>query len=295
MVKNFRGCFALLGLFAIVSFGKGSVSHAAPENFKGVVYSEVDNQKLQVDIYGADAIVKKPAILLLHGGGWVSGSRAECADAANLLAPQGYVCFAVTYRLVKGDKNRYPAQIDDVQRAVRWIRANADKYGVNPDKIGALGGSAGGHLAALLGTADTRDNSDTALADYSSRVQCVVDLFGPTDFVPMIDGTEPGTTEQAVLTQGFLGPLPENAKNYRDASPITHVDAKSSPFLIFHGGKDKLVPLEQSQKLDEALRKVGVESKLVIFPNAGHGYSSPILLMQTLSAASNFFERHLKK
>lgn len=293
--RRFRTLFLFLLVCLLFGAKFNSFAQVAPPQ-TNITYAQRGDQALQLDVYGADTAQKKPALIFLHGGGWVGGSRKDMAFAAANLAPRGYVCFTVSYRLVKGDQNRYPAQIDDVQRAVRWIRAHADDYGVNPDKIGVLGASAGGHLAALLGTMDTRDNSDPELAKYSSRVECVVDLYGPSDLTPALDpqNQELATPEQKALIGGFLGPLPENADNYREASPVTHIDAKSAPFLIFHGAKDTLVPLAQSQLLDEKLKAAGVESRLVVFPNAGHAYSDPDLLIQTFTQAIAFFDAHLK-
>ncbi|BCM94041.1 dipeptidyl aminopeptidase 4 [Abditibacteriota bacterium] len=298
MVKQPRVWLFSLCLLALSSLAVRPVSAVAATDQPNVVYGKADDQELALDIYGADSTQKKPAIIFLHGGGWQAGSRHDMDVPASYFAQQGYVCFAVSYRLVKDGKNRYPAQIDDVQRAVRWIRAHATDYGVNPDKIGALGASAGGHLVALLGTTDTLHNTIPELADYSSRVQCVVDLYGPADFTafpdaPVID--EAQRTEGMKLVTEFLGPLPESAPNYLEASPIKHIDKKTSPFLIFHGGKDALVPLSQSQQLDEALHKAGIESKLTVFPNAGHGYTEPDLLVQTAMGALEFFNRHLKQ
>jgi acetyl esterase/lipase len=267
---------------------------------RDVQYGEAGGEKLLLDVYGADAKIKRPALLLIHGGAWREGSRKDLAGAAITFARQGYVCFSLGYRLIKGDTNRYPAQIDDVQRAVRWVRAHSTQYGVIPDKIGALGMSAGGHLVALLGTMDTRDNSDPELAPYSSRVQCVVDLYGPTDFTAALlptnqDGMTAAATPGAQLVRDFLGPLPEAASNYKEASPITHIDKNTAPFLIFHGAKDTLVPLDQSQRFDKALREAGIETKLVVFPNAGHAYGDPELIRQTVEQSVEFFNRHLKK
>ncbi|RYX84050.1 alpha/beta hydrolase [bacterium] len=302
MAKKYSVWLVAAGLVACSSFGFNIVSSRAQEPAKdgtlqNVVYSKIGEQELAFDAYGVEPNKKKPAIIFLHGGGWVGGSRKDMTTPASFFAQKGYVCFPVTYRFVKGDENRYPAQIDDVQRAVRWIRAHATGYGVNPDKIGVLGASAGAHLAALLGTTDTLHNTPAELATYSSRVQCVVDLYGPTDFTafpkaPVLDATQ--RTQGMQLVEGFLGPLPENAANYSEASPITHIDKKSAPFLIFHGGKDALVPVSQSEIMDEALRKVGIESKLIVFPNAGHGYGEPELLVQTVNNSLEFFDRHLK-
>ena len=293
-------CLAPTFFFAPAKSVQAQIVQSQPASVqRDIVYGEVEGQKLLLDVYGADPAVMRPAIILVHGGSWSSGSKSDLGFAASALARRGYVGFSINYRLLKDGKNRFPAQLDDVQRAVRWVRARAAQYGVDPARIGALGASAGGHLVALLGTTDTRDNSDASLAPYSSRVECVVDLYGPTDFTPAL---EPANLERmaadpsagARIVREFLGPLPEAADNYRAASPLTHIDKKTAPFLIFHGAKDTLVPLEQSQRMDDALRKAGIESQLIVFPDAGHAYTNPDLLAQTFEGAVQFFNRHLK-
>lgn len=292
---------AFLSCGSLVGQGSSQAQAQAAPNpvLRDVVYGEAGGQKLLLDVYGANPAFKRPAVIFVHGGAWRSGSKNDFGFAARALARQGYVGFSVDYRLLHDGQNRFPAQIDDVQRAVRWVRAHAGDYGVDPARIGALGASAGGHLVALLGTTDTRDNSDAALSPYSSRVQCVVDLYGPSDFTSALKLSEQERTASQAspggqMVQEFLGPLPENADNYRAASPLQHIDQKTVPFLLFHGGKDALVPLGQSQRLDAALRAKGIESKLVVFPEAGHGYQQPALLAQTFAGALEFFNRHLK-
>lgn len=142
---------------------------------RGVAYGTVADELLLLDVF-------RPAVVCVHGGGMWTGSRADMADPARELAWAGYVAFAVDYRLVEAatGRHRWPAQLDDVQRAVRWVRANADRYGVDSRRVGAYGWSAGGQLAALLGMRDTRDAAPE-LAAYPSRVACVVDLAGDVD------------------------------------------------------------------------------------------------------------------
>jgi len=156
---------------------------------------------LKLDIYhppnqGASS---RPAVILIHGGGWTSFDKSTMRGMGEFLARAGYVAFAVDYRLFHGSNNRWPAQLDDVQRAVRWVRANAAKYGVDPDHIGAFGHSAGAQLACLLGMENTRDNSDSSLAKYSSRVQAVVDTSGPVDF------TRDQAADGVAFLTAFLG------------------------------------------------------------------------------------------
>ncbi|MCA1596841.1 MAG: alpha/beta hydrolase, partial [Chloroflexi bacterium] len=150
---------------------------------RDVQYGEAGGQKLLLDVYVPwGPSMDRPAILFIHGGSWMGGDKGDYHSFALKMASRGYVGFAVNYRLANKWGNKWPAQIDDVQRAVRWVRAHARQYGVDPDRVGAIGESAGGHLVAMLGVTDTWNNSDPALAGYSSRVNCVVDLFGPTDF-----------------------------------------------------------------------------------------------------------------
>lgn len=278
--------FLPLGFFA---FRASSQNQPPVEN--DVVYGEAGGQKLLLDVYQPTVEGKnRPAIILVHGGGWSGGDKKEFADLGKGLAGQGYVAFSIDYRLATAEANKYPAQLDDTQRAVRWIRANADKYGVDPKRLGAVGDSAGGHLVALLGTRDTRDNSDLALAHYSSRVQCVVDMFGPTDFTAQ----EPLSPVGMSILVNFLGKTPQAAPDlYRAASPINYVDKTSAPFLIFHGTADPLVPIAQSQRLYDALRKAGVEATFVKFEGEGHGFQKPENIATLVKDSLAFFKLHL--
>ena len=227
--------------------------------------------KLLLDVYEPDGYAgTRPGVVLIHGGGWSAGDKASYAETGKTLAAKGFVAFALNYRLAPAF--HYPAQVDDVQRAVRWIRAHASNYNIDPNRLGAIGDSAGGYLVSLLGTRDTRDNKD--LARYSSRVQCVVDLYGPTDL------TAPETTARlpqfsAHIVENFIGKKRISAPElYRECSPVTYVDRMSAPFLIMHGELDPLVPVDQSERLRDALIKVGVEATLVIMPKDGHGFKS---------------------
>jgi pectinesterase len=150
-----------------------------------LAYAVQGGEKLLLDIYlpPEPGSRPRPAIVLIHGGGWTSFDKGTMRRMASFLARSGFVAVAVNYRLLQGSQNRWPAQLDDVQRAVRWVRANASKYNIDASRIGAFGHSAGAQLASLLGMEETRDNSDVALAGYSSRVQAVVDVSGPTDFL----------------------------------------------------------------------------------------------------------------
>lgn len=285
--------FLLFLLFLPLGFiALRASSQNQPQIENDVAYGEAGGQKLLLDIYRPAADGKnRPAVILVHGGGWAGGDKKDFADLGKGLASQGYVAFSINYRLATANSNKYPAQLDDTQRAVRWMHANADKYGIDPKRFGALGASAGGHLVAFLGTRDTRDNSDKDLAQYSSRVQCVVDMFGPSDFTAQ----GPLSPEAMGILVNFIGKTPQEAPDvYRDASPITFVDKTSAPFLIFHGTADPLVPIAQSQLLYDALRKAGVEATFVKFEGEGHGFQKKASIDTLILDSLTFFNKHLK-
>ena len=262
--------------------------------FTNVAYGTADGQPLLLDIYTpARPGKRRPAILAIHGGGWTGGSKSSYAALAPRFTRAGYVMISVEYRLVKGNRNRWPAQIDDAQRAVRWVRAHAERYGIDPDRIGAYGHSAGGHLVAMLGTCDTRDDHDPLLAGYASRVSCVVDTCGPTDFRD--DARRLFNPKIVPLVYGLIGKMPNEAPAlYREASPITHIDAKTVPFLIFHGTADNVVPIDQSERLLTALQKSHVESRLVRLPGEGHLFTRRDDQERWMKETLAFFDAHLK-
>ena len=254
-----------------------------------IVYGAAGGEKLLLDIYepAAPASKPRPAIVLIHGGTWSSADKSTMHRMANFLARSGFVAVPVNYRLMRLDANHWPAQLDDVQRAVRWLRANAAKYNIDPDRIGAFGHSAGAQLAALLGMEDTRDNSDKALAKYSSRVQAVVDVSGPTDFLSDHD-----PEGDAFLTAFFGGSYSDRPMVWRDASPVAHVAKSNAPFLIIHGTKDDAVPIAQAQELYDKLQKAGVAVSFVKLDD-GHNISKPDTRRQLALESLTFFNREL--
>jgi acetyl esterase/lipase len=266
-----------------------SMSQGDMETKENVLYATVKGTELHLDVYEPSnrGMQTRPAVVLIHGGAWSSFDKSTMSGMGQFLARWGFVAFAVDYRLLKGDENRWPAQLDDVQRAVRWIRANAGKYGVDPDHIGAFGHSAGAQLAALLGMEDTRDNSDRALAKYSSRVQAVVDLSGPTDFTTMKD------PEGVELLTSFLGAeYSKHPEIWEEASPAFHVSKKNAPFLIVHGTKDDSVPIAQAQELYDKLHKAGVPVTLLKVDDV-HTFENPENKRTMAREARDFFYRYL--
>ena len=255
---------------------------------RGVVYGAIAGESLLLDVYRSLPHANpRPAVVLVHGGGMWTGSRAHMAHPARQLAQAGYVAFSVDYRLVDAATggHRWPAQLDDVQRAVRWVRAHAADYGIDPMRVGAYGWSAGGQLAALLGTRDTRD-ATAPLASYSSRVACVVDLAGDVDLAAY---TEPPALHEVVALLG--GTPPEVPEPYRDASPLSWIDGRTVPFLVVHGAQDDVVPIEQSRRLVAALRAAGAEVQYVELAGTGH---NDLVWNRVGAATLAFLARHLR-
>jgi acetyl esterase/lipase len=286
----------MLRLFLLLVFA--FTAHAGSFTSENdVEYGKVNGKPLLLDVMRpVSRVVKpRPAIVFVHGGGWIIGDKRGMRAMAETAAREGFVCFNINYRLAFGAENNWPAALDDSQRAVRWVRANAARYGVDPERMGAVGGSAGGHLVTFLGTTDTLDNSDPALARYSSRTQCVVNLFGPTDLTDdLSQKVEAGLASNDMVRQ-FLGGTPQQKPDAaRAASPLWRVDAKSAPFLIFHGRLDTLVPPDHSERLYAALQKAGVESKLVMFENEGHGWKKKETQDRFAAETLAFLKKHLR-
>ena len=257
---------------------------------QNVLYGSVQGTELRLDVYQPavdQGTASRPAVLLIHGGGWVSFDKSTMRGMGQFLARNGFVAFAVDYRLFQGTKNRWPVQLDDVQRAVRWVRAHASKYNVNPDRIGAFGHSAGAQLAALLGMEDTRDNSDPELAKYSSRVQAVVEVSGPTDLTVQDD------PEGTIFLTGFFGvDYAKQPAVWQDASPVFHVNKHDAPFLIVHGTKDDDVPIAQAQELYDKLHAAGVQVKFVKVDDV-HTFETPSARRELAIDTLEFFKEYV--
>lgn len=234
-----------------------------------VEYSTV-GQRVAMDIVmPKSAGSARPAVVLIHGGGFRRGNRESYLLLAIKLAERGYVAATVTYRLAPA--HPFPAAVHDVKAAVRFLRAHAAEYGIDAAKIGALGGSAGGHLALFLGlTGDVAEFEGTGPnREYSSRVQCVVNFYGPTDFTQSyaksVDAAE-------VLPLFLEGDLVKRRPQHIRASPLQWVTPNAAPTLSLHGTADNYVAYEHSVWLTERLLGAGVVAELETFPLAGHGF-----------------------
>ena len=228
-------------------------------------------QKLDLYLPGDDSGALRPALVVVHGGGWRGGDkqRGQWARIPAQYARDGYVAISVNYRLT--GEAPWPAQIEDVKAAVRWLRAHAEQFRVAPDRIGAYGNSAGAHLVALLGLVKEAEGleGDGPNQDHSSLVQAVCASATPTDFLNL---RVAGTVPERLANTFLAGPKQTLRDRARQASPISYAAGDAPPFLLVHGTADRTVPIEQSNRFARALREAGAkEVRYMIFDNEGHG------------------------
>lgn len=294
MRARFIALLATLMIFALIGHDPpmAGVAQAQVRIERDVVFAVAEGVELKLDVYRPELPDPLPAILFVHGGGWVGGDKRGMGSFARYFAERGYVGFAVNYRLAPEFK--FPAQIEDVKCAVRWIRQHAAEYNVDPDRIGALGTSAGGHLVALLGVTDGSEGLEGECGDpeISSRLQAVVPYFGPMDLDKLLTGTTRGSQRAMAL---FGTSCEANPEPCQKASPITYVSSDDPPFMLVHGTRDPVVPFEQSVLMQQALQTAGVEAQLVPIEGAGHGWpiDSPYG-RQALAQVVPFLERQLR-
>lgn len=263
---------------------------------RDVVYCTHGGSSLTMDIfYPIPGNSPAPALMYIHGGGWYSGDKTTGAGPSDIpeLVARGYLVVAVNYRLAP--KYKFPAQIEDVSCAVRFIRTHADSLGIDPARIGAWGDSAGGHLVTLLGVTDAYCGFDCACGcgGVSDRVQAVVDIYGPTDLTAMY------AMDNSPHIEHVFGTTDPESQLIKLASPVTYVSSDDPPFLIIHGEDDEVIQPDQSQALYQRLAEAGVPAELLVVKNCGHcfkavgGDISPTRYEITRRMA-DFFDRYLK-
>ncbi len=266
--------------------------------YKNIPYVSGGGVRQQLDLYLPPQTVESPVpvIVWIHWGSWNSGNKNEfCLPVFHGYVQKGYAVAAVNYRLL--GMAPFPAQVEDCKSALRWLRAHAEDFGLDSDRFGIWGVSAGGHLAALTALADKTAGFDVGEhLDQASEVRCVCDFFGPSDLTSLLD--DPQFTNhiqhEADVFQQFLeGPLEERLATGRRASPIHYVTKNSPPFLMLHGEDDKVVPVSQSRMLHEKLQKAGAKSELIFVPKSGHDLGGVMALAQ-FQKINDFFDQHLK-
>jgi acetyl esterase/lipase len=260
--------------------------------YRDLTYVSGGHERQKLDLYLPKAKEKTPLIIRIHGGAWLAGSK-ESEGPQDYLS-NGFAVASINYRLSR--HAIFPAQIQDCKAAVRYLRANAQKYNLDPNHFGVWGPSAGGHLAAMLGTTSDINKFDVGEnLSVSSSVQAVVDYFGPTDFLQMDEHRLPNgmihNAADSPESQLVGGSIQDNHEKVAKANPITYVTKDDPPFLIIHGDKDPLVPHHQSELLEAALKKASVPVSFYTVKGGGHGgFKDPNVPRLT----KEFFEKHLK-
>jgi acetyl esterase/lipase len=257
-----------------------------------VVYGTAGGEQLKLDIYTPSNLAGSlPAIILLHGGGWCAGCKEDCRGFARAFADYGYVAATVNYRL--SPRHHFPAPLEDGKCAVRWLRANATEYHVNPDRIGAMGISAGAHLALLLGVTGPYEGFEGqgGNATQSSSVQAVISIMGPTD-LNRRDWPAPAEKMIAELVGGNREQIPTA---YQASSPLAYVRPGLPATLILHGTADGLVPYEQAKVMFTSLRGAGVNCWLEPLQSKDHGFDwSPQDWKRCQGLMIRFADQHLR-
>lgn len=270
-------------LLLVLLFSRPALAERRIET--NVVYGMYSGLALLMDIYHPEQ-PNGYAVIFILGSGWHAPlaynatalkDRAPNNTFVQKLNEAGYIVFAINHRAAP--RFRYPAAVEDAQRAVRFVRHHAQRYGIRPDRIGGVGGSSGGHLVSMLGTLDGRGNSEDPdpVNRESAKLQCVIARAAPSDLAKI--KTEAGLSAVTsfvgfsafgIRLQGTEAATAE-IKTYLEVSPVTHVSADDAPFLLIHGDADSTVPFEQAELMEQALKKAGVEVKLVRIPGGGHG------------------------
>ncbi len=279
-MKNYRVSVLALLLLSGFVFSAAAQNVVAAKTERNVVYGMYSGLALTMDVYAPE----RPnglSIIFIHGSGWsaelgVDARPLKEGDQTKIygepLVKAGYTVFAINHRAAP--RFRYPAQVEDAQRAVRFVRYHAKRFGIDPVRIGAVGGSSGGHLVSMLGAMDGKGdpNDPSPINRESAKVQCVVARAAPLDFVQM--WKDVGTAIGSIPLFGFGMGTDQNSleyKQYVEASPITYVTADDPSFLLLHGDADKVVPFNQSEVFEAALRKANVKAKLIRVVGGAHG------------------------
>lgn len=253
------------------------------EVVRDLSYVTNGHAKQKLDLYLPKRGDKLPLIVWIHGGGWEAGDK-ENPRAIILTRDGKYAVASINYRLSKDA--RFPAQIEDCKSAIRWLRANSAKYRLDPQRIGVIGQSAGGHLSALLGTSgDVKQFDQGDNKQFSSKVQAVCDICGPTDI--SLYGR---SRSDDLLGRLFGGPIQDNRAQVQLANPMAHIGKQIPPFLIIHGDKDPIVPIEHSRLFEQSLKKAGGTVTLRVVAGAQHDPME----QDTPALVTRFFDQHLQ-
>ena len=287
-------CSSVVAILLLATIGVRAADQPAPA-FPADVRVEPgvdflpEGRKERADLYFPLEMAKGkrlPAVVIIHGGGWSGGQRdaAREINIGSTLARNGYVGMSIDYKLSYNKQAVWPTNLWDCKTAVRWLRVNAEKLGVDPDRIGVIGGSAGGHLAAMVALTTPADGLDPAApyGNVSCAVKCGIDMYGPADLPTYHD-------------VGMLGKTCAEAPElYRQASPVSYARAHSPPLLILHGTADTTVSVKQSELFAAKLKAAGAEHELVIIPDAPHTFHLQPKQRDLRPVVLGFLDRHLQ-
>lgn len=292
--KSARSCALVLGSFFAVCTAAGAV--VPVEERRTIIYAHDAERELRADVYRPESLSGLlPAILCIHGGGWWKGTRSDHAELARSLAERGYVAVAISYRLT--GEARFPAQIQDAKAAVRWLRANAAKMGIDPTAIGAIGDSAGGHLAALLATSSGEATLEGTVSNpgESSTLQAAVAIAAQADLDAPHLRENFRHPEKLGIWKNFLGGSHRDVpERYHAASPATYLDADDPPLAFIAAENDD--PSTHADSVRRRMLALGVPTRLTIIKGATHDLlRNPEWTRQAVNAAVQFFDLHLKQ
>ena len=291
---------------SFVVLGGSRCAKAAEKNAievqENVVYGTGGDEELTLHLARPTSLEEPaPAIVFIHGGGWRAGNKDSFRDAMERAAERGYVAVTIGYRFAP--KHQFPAQIEDCKCAVRWLRAHADELKVDPQRVGAIGASAGAHLALLLGTMDSGDGLEGTGGwdDQSSKVQSVVSYFGPVNLTLSMEDIQDSPASEvfmerqvrAILNDLVGGEPEERTEELRAASPIHYVNEGDAPMLLFQGTRDPLVPFDQAFEMANALTANKIAGRIEFIIGAGHGWRGGEM-DRTEAAVMTFFDQTLK-
>jgi acetyl esterase/lipase len=284
------GRIAAILILGLVTANARAAEDPKPTTERDIVYSKAGTAELKLDMARpGQGEGPFPAVLVIHGGAWRGGNKNDVSPVLLEFARHGYVAVSPQYRFCP--KEVFPAQLHDVKTAVRWIKMNATKYGIDSDRIGAMGFSAGGHLALMLGVTGPSDglDGDTPVGTPDVRIKAVVNYFGPTDL-----GAKDIPDISKPLVKDFLGASAEEKPELAaKASPRTYISKDDAPILTFQGTKDPLVPFTQAIELAEAMSAAGVPGRVELLVGAQHGWGGAEM-EHTRDQSFRFFDQYLK-